>query len=357
MLITSITLYRFCLPLHQPYKLALGEIRAFDTILCVARDEDGNEGFGEATILTGYTAETIDDSWAVACALAQRITGLEAGDAVPVIRAEHAATPFTSTAVMTALEMLDGHPLLGVPAATAVPLLAIVNATREDAIPHEIDARLAEGYGTLKVKVGFDVEADLARVRFIQSHLRGRALIRLDGNQGFKLDDALRFCARLDPAGIELLEQPCPADDWAAAVAVAGAAGVPMMLDESIYGPDDIDRAADLGAAAYIKLKLMKAGGLAALADGLAQIRDRGMTPVLGNGVASDAGCWMEACVARTLIDNAGEMNGFLKPEQGIFASPMAVATGSVVLEAGAPALKPADDLCALATAVFSGGG
>jgi L-alanine-DL-glutamate epimerase-like enolase superfamily enzyme len=356
MSIASITLYRFSLPLIQPYKLAFGAIRAFDTILCVARDQDGNEGFGEATILTGYTPETIDDSWAIACRLAERISGMETGDAGAIIEAEHATAPFTSTALMTALEMLDGHPLLDIAAATKVPLLAIVNATVEDAIAAEIDARLAEGYGTLKVKVGFDAEADLARVRFIQTHLRGRALIRLDGNQGYKLDDALRFCAGLDPAGIELFEQPCHADDWDAAVAVARVATVPMMLDESIYGPDDIDRAADLGAATYIKLKLMKAGGLSALADGLAQIRNLGMTPVLGNGVASDAGCWMEACVARTTINNAGEMNGFLKPEEGIFASPLAVNNGSVVLDAGVPALKPADDLASLATAVFSGG-
>ena len=131
-----------------------------------------------------------------------------------------------------------------------------------------------------------------------------------------------------------------------------------MMLDESIYGPDDIERAAELNAADFIKLKLMKAGGLDALADGLAQIRDLGMTPVLGNGVASDPGCWMEACAARRLIDNAGEMNGFLKPETGIFASPLAVSNGSVVLEPGAPALKPAAELSALAsaTAEFTGG-
>jgi hypothetical protein len=81
------------------------------------------------------------------------------------------------------------------------------------------------------------------------------------------------------------------------------------------------------------------------------------MTPVLGNGVASDPGCWMEACAARRLIDNAGEMNGFLKPETGIFASPLAVSNGSVVLEAGTPALKPAAELSALAsaTAEFTG--
>ena len=37
------------------------------------------------------------------------------------------------------------------------------------------------------------------------------------------------------------------------------------------------------------------------------------MEPVLGNGVASEIGCWMEACVARSTIANAGEMNGFLQ--------------------------------------------
>jgi hypothetical protein len=34
------------------------------------------------------------------------------------------------------------------------------------------------------------------------------------------------------------------------------------------------------------------------------------MEPVLGDGL-SEIGCWMEACVARTTIHNAGEFNGF----------------------------------------------
>ena len=47
------------------------------------------------------------------------------------------------------------------------------------------------------------------------------------------------------------------------------------------------------------------------------------MEPVLGNGVACEIGCWMEACVARTLIGNAGEMNGFLKPVTRLLANPV----------------------------------
>ena len=123
-----------------------------------------------------------------------------------------------------------------------------------------------------------------------------------------------------------------------------------MMLDESIYGPADIERAADIGAASHIKLKLMKAGGLEALARGLKLIRERGMTPVLGNGVAGDAGCWMEACAARGLIDNAGEMNGFLKPRAGLFIEPIAVENGAMILDPATPKLRRPDALSELAT-------
>ena len=129
--IATIMLHRFSLPLIQPYKLALGTVTVFDTVLCLIRDEDGNEGFGEATILTGYTPETIDDSWRIARGMAERIQGLEPGAAGPIIQAEHATAPFTSSAMMTAVEMLDGHPLLDVSTTTNVPLLAIVNATRK----------------------------------------------------------------------------------------------------------------------------------------------------------------------------------------------------------------------------------
>ena len=354
MLIDTVTLYRFSLPLTEPYKLAMGVVEAFDTVLAVIEDAGGT-GFGEATILTGYTDETIDGCWRVARGLGKRIAGMEASEAKEAIGAKHASHPFTATALMTAVEMLEGHPLLDVTERTSVPLLAIINAMDEGGITGEIEARLEDGYSTLKVKVGFDAETDARRVRFIQDRVGGRALIRLDGNQGYGLKDAVGFVKALRPHGIELFEQPCPAGDWDAAAVVAEAADVPMMLDESIYGPADIDRAADISAAAYIKLKLMKAGGLEALARGLRQIRERGMTPVLGNGVASDAGCWMEACAARGLIDNAGEMNGFLKPKEGLFAEPIVVESGAMVLETARPKLGPPDTLSELAveTAYF----
>jgi L-alanine-DL-glutamate epimerase-like enolase superfamily enzyme len=175
----------------------------------------------------------------------------------------------------------------------------------------------------------------LERLGWIQSHVADRAAFRLDGNQGYRPEQALEFVRRMSPQAIELFEQPCQDNDWDAAVQVARVSPVPMMLDESIYESRDIEKAGQLQAAQYIKLKLVKSGGLSSLLDDLQSITTHGMKRVMGNGVASEIGCWMEACVAHATIDNAGEFNGFLKPQDHLFQQPLGFSDGSIVLPAG----------------------
>jgi L-alanine-DL-glutamate epimerase-like enolase superfamily enzyme len=175
-----------------------------------------------------------------------------------------------------------------------------------------------------------------------QRAVRGRAGIRIDANQGYTADQGIAFVRAVDPAGIDLFEQPCPAGDWDSHLAVAKATRVPLMLDESIYGMSDIEKAAALNCAAYIKVKLMKLGTLEALGLAIERIRELGMRPVLGNGVACDLGCWLEGLVAARHIDNAGEMNGFLKARSPLLAAPLVVRDGALQLEAGyVPRLDP----------------
>ena len=338
--ISEIRLERLSLPLTQPYKLSFGPVIAFDTVLVHVFDTEGRNGFGEATILTGYTPETIEECWLKVQEIATEMVGGSAEAAKSAALAHHHDAPFSVTALVTAVEMMEAHPLLLNAAGADVPLLAILSATDEAGIEAEVARHVADGYTTIKVKIGWELDADLKRTAFIQSCLPAGVNIRIDGNQGYTKDEGIAFASRVAPGSIELLEQPCHMDDWDAAKAVAAVSSVPFMLDESIYGKDEIRRAAALGNVAYVKLKLMKAGSLWALADQLRLVRELGMKPVLGNGVAADPGCWMEACVAGGLIDNAGEMNGFLKPREPIFERPMVVAGGAVRLPKDMPILR-----------------
>lgn len=334
-MITSITLRLLRLPLKVPYKLAFGPIAHFDTLLVEVRATCGS-GSGEATVLPGYTSETVEGSWKRANALASSLLGTSVDAGKTAIANNMRDAPFTAAALTTALEMAEGHDLLHLDDSASVPILAGINATDEQGIAKEIEDAISAGYLTLKIKAGFDCKSDLERVKFIQNVNEGRARLRIDANQGYDRREGCDFAARLAPDSIELLEQPCPAGDWAALEEVAKVSAVPLMLDESIYSEHDIERAAQIGAD-FVKLKLMKFISLDRLAAGLRLIRHLGMEPVLGNGVASPVSCWMEACVARTTIRNAGEMNGFLRPTLSILEKPLQVHSGNIVLPKGKP--------------------
>ena len=334
----TIDLHLVQVPLKRPYKLAFGDVLALDSIVVEVRTDDGGHGLGEATMLPAYGGERTEDAWTFCAARTGDIPGTDTGSAKRMLDTFLHDFPFSVSAMTAALEMAEGHPALVRDRAVRVPVLGAIASNDLADIPDEIDKLLAAGYGTIKVKVGFDLEKDIARVRFIQDYMAGRALIRLDGNQGFDAEQGCRFASSLEPAGIELFEQPCPAHDWDAATRVAAVSTVPMMMDESIFGVDDIDRAADLGIAAYVKLKLLKMGGIGSLAAGLDRIRERGMKPVLGNGVANDIACWQEAAVAAARIDNAGEFNGFQRPVSGLLAEPLPFDGDCIALD---PAYVP----------------
>lgn len=323
------------LPLTTPYRLSYRTFKAFEPILVELRDDDGRPGFGEGHISPGSSSETRAGGWAFAQRLAGAIHGKTTREAKQLVEAESRSSPVAATALISAIEMLEGHPLLDVPETARLPLLSPVNAVDRKDIEAEIEDKLGRGFKTFKVKVGKDIDSDLERLAAIQSVVDGRAMLRIDANRGFDQREAVRFATGIDSEGIELFEQPCAAEDWDANATVARASTVPVMLDEPICSVGDIERAAGLEGVDYVKLKLKRFGGLSRLHAALTRARDLGLKPVLGDGLGSEPMCWMEACVARSTIDNAGEFNGYLKPRERLFRVPLGFNDGNLVLPAG----------------------
>ena len=349
--IRRVSLYRLRLPLHVPYRLSYHTFESFEPILVGVTDEEGRTGWGEGHISPGSSQETRAGGWDFCRNQAAQILGLTSAAAKATVGAAMASSQVAAGALIVALEMLEDSPLLRLERDLALPLLTPVNGRTEAELEPEIAGRLDQGFATFKIKVGQDVDADLARVAIIQRLLAGRAVMRLDANRAYSRAEGCRFAAALDPAGIELFEQPCAAEDWEANGAVAAASTVPLMLDEAICSVTDIERAATIAGVGFCKLKLKRFGGLERLKSALERVRELAMEPVLGDGLSSDLGCWMEACVARSTIRNAGEFNGFLKPESGLFTEALGFEQGAMVLKAG---FRPRIDPAALADKIVA---
>lgn len=334
--ITEITQWHVRLPLKQPYWSMITTLHAFDTLVVRVRLDNGDEGYGEAVIVKGYGHETLEGGWDLCLEQGRQWIGRSGDEAIAALKGQLAEWPHAVTCLVTAIEMAQRHPLLQ-PAQEErhLPLLGAVASHDPERIPEEIERIIEAGYRVIKVKVGQDMAADLRRVNQIQRLCAGRAKIRIDANQGYSRHDAVRFASSLEPEGIEMFEQGCAADDWDAALAIRKASKVPVMLDESIFLASDIARAADAQAADLIKLKLTKCGGLSWLRQGIETIKTRGMTAVLGNGVATDLGNWMEACVAHACIETTSEFNGFTRLAIPWHIQPLRVVNGNLVIPAG----------------------
>lgn len=333
--IMKVTLRKLALPLFRPYRLSYRTFEVFEPFMVELEDDSGATGFADAHISPGSSEETRDGGWAFLLRHAKAAKGRDSSDVMAEILGEFSQSKVAATSFVSAIEVLQNHALLAIEDDSELPLLTPVNSVDPREIEAELEENIARGFQTFKVKVGKDVGADLQRLATIQRATAGKATLRIDANRAYSRTQALEFVKGLNPEGIELFEQPCDACDWDANGAVAANSPVPLMLDEPICSMADIARAGEVPGVGYCKLKLKRFGGLERLLDGMKAVRAHGMQPVLGDGLGSETHAWLEACIARKTVDNAGEFNGFLKPVERMFENPLPFDNGTLTLPAG----------------------
>jgi muconate cycloisomerase len=125
----------------------------------------------------------------------------------------------------------------------------------------EAEQVVAEGIRTLKIKIGVEIERDVAIVRAVRKAIGEGPQIRVDANQGYRSwRDAVDAIARMAESGIVYAEQPVDGVDEMAEVSVRSP--VPIMADESAWTERDVVRIAHARAAQYLSCYYTKPGGL-----------------------------------------------------------------------------------------------
>lgn len=331
-MIEKIRVYQLSLPLKQPYHLSFRELRHFDTFIAVIH-RNGRSGAGEATPLPGYSSEDAGQVWSFACEMGPRLVGRDAEEVKELLNPYVQNVPFAVTPFLTALEGLEDQNGMTF---HDVELVGILSTDHHDRIVREFPEIISRGFSTVKVKVGKNVDADIAKINLIQSLRPEGVKIRIDANQGYDFDQAAKFVRNVEPEGIELFEQPFPKGVWDEMKRLSEISPIPLMLDESINTGEDLARTIRLKCASYVKFKLMKAGSLSNLARLVKSARESGLGVVLGNGVAGEIGCFHEAvAAARVGLANAGEMNGFLKIRESLLLRPLGFEAGRIKGGAG----------------------
>src|SRR4029077_6704960 len=150
----EITLRTLRLPLIRPYVLSYRTFTEFEPIIVQVRDADGRIGWGEGHISPGSSKETREGGWAFCRRHAGTGRGKDTREAKAIISANVGASKVAATALLTAIEMLEDHPLLRIDREVRLPLLTPFNSTASHEIEEEIERRLTDGFRTFKIKVG-----------------------------------------------------------------------------------------------------------------------------------------------------------------------------------------------------------
>lgn len=116
--------------------------------------------------------------------------------------------------------------------ATKVPVNVLISLQNGDPIP-KIEQHLKRGYNTIKCKVGLDIDRELHQIKKVRSHFPDLK-IRIDANQAWTLEEAIKFANRFRKLNIEYCEEPLVQTTPAHFEELSKNTELPIALDETI---------------------------------------------------------------------------------------------------------------------------
>jgi len=269
--IVGIELYQADFELAEPFVTSLARITMAHNIIVRIYGSQGLYGTGEARPNPPVTGETQKAALAAGEELAPRLLGRPVSDIEGSVRLLHKGL-LKNSALKSAFDIAL-YDLLGKTA--DLPLFALLGGERRTVhtdntvslgAPEEMVAKARackeQGFEAIKVKLGSTFEEDLCRMEQIRGALGPQVALRIDANQGWDRKTALRVLLALEPLNIQYCEQPVAYWDYESLRWIRDRVRIPIMADESVFGPQDAFKLASSGCCDYLNIKFAKTGGI-----------------------------------------------------------------------------------------------
>ena len=307
--IAHISLFRLRIPLKKPFITSLGPNQEADNVVVLIRTTDGLTGYGECSPFWTINGETAETGLSVGAHLAKALIGHDATD----IEGSHAMMDrviFGNNSIKSAFDIAL-HDIAA--QAVDLPLWKFLGGKdRSDLLtdytvsigdPQQMAADAEDimrmGFPVIKVKLGADGDLDIRRIRAIRSRIASIPL-RIDANQGWEPDTAIRVLTAIGDQGIQHCEEPIPRWQYMELRRVKEASPIPIMADESCCDHHDAQRLIGLGACQRFNIKLGKSGGLFTAKKIIALAEAAGMDVQIGGFLESRLAWSAAAALATT---------------------------------------------------------
>lgn len=179
-------------------------------------------------------------------------------------------------------ELLGGRTIVG------ARLGWVLSAGSPDGVVAEAFEALRHGFALLKLKTGHGtLDDDVAMVRAVREAVGAHVRLTVDANGFWNYEQALQTIRKLDPCGLELIEQPLPHWDVEGMARLRAQVRTPIYADESAQELHHIKDIIDRRAADGLFIKTQKAGGLLKSQRWLTMARLSGLPVMCGCMIGS----------------------------------------------------------------------
>lgn len=342
-------LWHLQLPVNSRRDHGIGSVEGFCEVIIVRlRAEGGQVGFGEASPWSVFTGSPEATFAALNRYIRPLVVGRSLGDRSAIMSdAAKAVAHCTEAkaALETALLDLTGKVcslpvwgLLGGMYRKKIPLSCSIANPNFSADLDLLERLRNDGIRIIKLKTGFkDHKFDIERLERIRSDYP-EFQVRVDYNQGLAVEEAAKRLRDVDCFSPDFIEQPVRAHHFQLMGKLRKMLKSPLLADESVFGPEDMVRAARENICDGVSVKIMKSGGLER-GKQVAQIAAaNGLTAYGGDmfeaGLAHLAGAHLIAATPE--IDLGCEFyqaTYFLKED--ILEEPFPVEGGNVIVPCG----------------------
>ena len=281
--IQNIEVFPIRLPITDTFRFASGSAgKAGDTapfVLVKLTDNEGEVGWGEGRPMPQWSYETAESitttirHYLAPAILGQEITdrwGLHKRMQSAIGRGPSTGFPIAKAAVDMAVHDLcarsAGQPLRtylgGSSERSTVALSYTLTAHEGEAVQREVLAAMERGFRHFNFKAAVTPETDMALAQVIRRTAGPGAFVWADANQGFQPHEALMVARSFVEAGVNVLEQPFPADQLHLMRRLRSQCLVPLAVDEASVSPADFFHYAAEGLVDYLVVKVTRSGGL-----------------------------------------------------------------------------------------------
>lgn len=164
-----------------------------------------------------------------------------------------------------------------------ITLSYTINPTKLDEVAPMIASGRAAGYKHFNIKVAPDPKFDVEMAREVRKHAPD-CFLWADANGGYDVESALAVAPKLRDAGVNVLEQPVPANRIRGYQALKKQGALPIILDEGVVHSSDLEEFIALGMCDGLAMKPARTAGLWDAKKQIELVHKRGLM-FLGSGL------------------------------------------------------------------------